>query len=126
MNDTRKKKEPEISASEYAAAEQPAAPQECTETPDNETTDGDSADGEVTNLSLQQQFDAMRAERDDNYDQMLRARAELENYRRRVQRNTKSSANTSRLLLSATCCRPWTTSLAQWTPLMALNVMQTA
>jgi molecular chaperone GrpE len=84
VNDARKKNKLETSASEHAAAEQPAAPQEGAETLDNAIADG--ADAEVTELSLEQQFDVMRAERDENYDRMLRARAELENYRRRVQK----------------------------------------
>jgi molecular chaperone GrpE len=41
---------------------------------------------EAAKLSLRDQLDAARAERDTNYDLYLRAQAELQNYRRRAQR----------------------------------------
>lgn len=43
-----------------------------------------SADSELA--SLREQLEATRAERDDNYNLALRAQAELENYRKRVNR----------------------------------------
>ena len=44
---------------------------------------------ETANLSLREQLEAARAERDTNYDLYLRTQAELQNYRRRVQRESE-------------------------------------
>ncbi|MGC1276201.1 MAG: nucleotide exchange factor GrpE, partial [Planctomycetaceae bacterium] len=52
------------------------------ERPDTDETS--SVDRELA--SLREQLEATRAERDDNYNLALRAQAELENYRRRVNR----------------------------------------
>jgi molecular chaperone GrpE len=48
---------------------------------------GPAANTEPTaNLSLKEQLEAARAERDANYDLYLRSQAELQNYRKRVQK----------------------------------------
>lgn len=52
--------------------------------------DGDAAEVEpIRQLSLKEQLEAALAERDANRDGWLRAQAELENYRRRVQREAE-------------------------------------
>ncbi len=43
-------------------------------------------DSQASNLSLREQLEAARAERDANYNLYLRAQAELQNYRKRVQK----------------------------------------
>jgi molecular chaperone GrpE len=45
--------------------------------------------GDAAILSLREQLEAARAERDANYDLYLRAQAELQNYRKRVQRESE-------------------------------------
>jgi molecular chaperone GrpE len=47
--------------------------------------DADAA-GEASGGSLEEQLEATRTERDENNDRFLRAQAELENYKRRTQR----------------------------------------
>jgi molecular chaperone GrpE len=52
----------------------------------------DSEPGAMGSLSLQDQLDAARGERDANYDRFLRAQAELENYRKRVSREAEENS----------------------------------
>lgn len=67
---------------------------ENSETPDqeNEVVDGvsatetKSANQPAVDLSLREQLEAVRAERDANYNSYLRSEAELQNYRKRVQK----------------------------------------
>src|SRR5277367_1401373 len=48
---------------------------------------GSDAENDATaNLSLREQLEAARAERDTNYNLYLRAQAELQNYRKRAQK----------------------------------------
>lgn len=48
--------------------------------------DSEGQDPQASNLSLREQLEAARAERDANYNLYLRAQAELQNYRRRAQK----------------------------------------
>ena len=50
------------------------------------TNDAGAANEPTANLSLREQLEAARAERDANYDLYLRSQAELQNYRKRVQK----------------------------------------
>ena len=54
-----------------------------------ESTEAEVIDEALAELSLDEQLEATRGERDENYDKWQRALAELENYRRRVQRETE-------------------------------------
>jgi molecular chaperone GrpE len=55
--------------------------------PQNPGAQNPGADaGATANLSLKEQLEAARAERDSNYDLYLRSQAELQNYRKRVQK----------------------------------------
>jgi molecular chaperone GrpE len=47
---------------------------------------GEDQNGAAADLSLREQLEAARAERDANYNLYLRAQAELQNYRKRVQK----------------------------------------
>jgi molecular chaperone GrpE len=48
--------------------------------------DSEGQDPQASSLSLREQLEAARAERDANYNLYLRAQAELQNYRKRVQK----------------------------------------
>ncbi len=54
--------------------------------PANDQADAGAPTGTAADLSLREQLEAARAERDSNYDQYLRAQAELQNYRKRAQK----------------------------------------
>lgn len=58
-----------------------------------EATQNDESTGTTAGASLEEQLQAAAAERDANYDRFLRTQAELENYRKRAQ---KEAAETSR------------------------------
>ena len=55
-------------------------------TPDGEPASEESTSAELGSASLEEQSDATRVERDESKDRYLRAQAELENYKRRTQR----------------------------------------
>jgi molecular chaperone GrpE len=65
-------------------AENSAAPG----TPDTQGSAGETPTAELKSqvASLREQLEAAASERDTNYDRLLRAQAELENYRKRVQK----------------------------------------
>src|ERR1700734_4114592 len=48
-----------------------------------------AADGDAASISLMDQLEAARAERDANYDLYLRSQAELQNYRKRAQKEAE-------------------------------------
>jgi molecular chaperone GrpE len=67
-----------------------------TDEPENDDTNvnEEAADQQASSgiASLTEQLDATRAERDENYSLALRTQAELENYRRRVNREREEDA----------------------------------
>jgi len=65
-------------------------PENDNETNANEESAGQQASPEVA--SLNEQLEATRAERDENYNLALRTQAELENYRKRVNREREEDA----------------------------------
>jgi molecular chaperone GrpE len=54
--------------------------------PANSESSAGEADSQAANLSLREQLEAARAERDANYNLYLRSQAELQNYRKRAQK----------------------------------------
>jgi molecular chaperone GrpE len=54
--------------------------------PANSESSAGEADSQTANSSLREQLEAARAERDTNYNLYLRAQAELQNYRKRAQK----------------------------------------
>lgn len=55
-------------------------------TPDDAAHESSTENQPAANLSLREQLEAARAERDANYNLYLRTQAELQNYRKRVQK----------------------------------------
>ncbi len=88
MNATRKNRPDEAAEQNVTDAESKAAGTETvesksqTENTDSAATVADQAD----NLSLEEQLAAAKIERDSAGDQLLRTQAELDNYRKRVQK----------------------------------------
>jgi molecular chaperone GrpE len=62
------------------------SPSETTAAKGSSESAGTANTGQTANLSLREQLEAARAERDANYDLYLRCQAELQNYRKRVQK----------------------------------------
>ena len=57
--------------------------------PPNPDEAGETASNPFTEASLREQFEAVKAERDANYDRWVRAAAEFDNFRKRAQRETE-------------------------------------
>ena len=57
----------------------------------NDAVETDTS-GSGAELSLEEQLQAALAERDANYDRLLRAQAEFENYRKRVQKESQEAS----------------------------------
>jgi molecular chaperone GrpE len=62
--------------------------------PENDDVNGESAEQQASSdvASLNEQLEATRAERDENYNLALRTQAELENYRKRANREREEDA----------------------------------
>lgn len=65
----------------------------------SESDDSVQQDGAADNAESASDIEAIKAERDQNLDKLLRVNAELENFRRRVQREAELSARYSSLPL---------------------------
>lgn len=65
----------------------------------SESDDSVQQDGAADNAESASDIEAIKAERDHNLDKLLRVNAELENFRRRVQREAELSARYSSLPL---------------------------
>ncbi len=76
---------PNRNDTEHNQADEDAFGPETTGPAKNEASAGEP-DSQTANLSLREQLEAARAERDTNYNLYLRAQAELQNYRKRAQK----------------------------------------
>ena len=75
-------------------------PEEIESTDGTEATDETEVSEETVELSLAEQLEALQAQRDEFQDQWQRALAELENYRRRVQKERDELLTYQALLLA--------------------------
>src|ERR1700722_9630206 len=76
---------PDQNGTDHNQADEGAFRPETTGPAKNEPSSGE-ADSQTANLSLREQLEAARAERDANYNLYLRTQAELQNYRKRAQK----------------------------------------
>ena len=76
---------PDQNGTERNSADEDAFRPESTGSAKNDPSSGE-AESQTATLSLREQLEAARAERDANYNLYLRAQAELQNYRKRVQK----------------------------------------
>ncbi len=74
---------PEQPTPEEAAQQEPQQPQPASGKTEDQTTQ------KLAEASLREQLEAAIAERDANYDRWMRARAELENFRKRTEREAE-------------------------------------